>query len=182
VNWVDWLIVAFVMFSILTGFAEGLVKMGIGFVALIAGFLFASWFYGIPAAAIEPWVHSRALASIIGFFAIFTATMALGALLAWVIQRIFKVMGLSWVDRLAGGAFGIIRGVLVLAVAALIFTAFSPRKMPAAVSRSELAPYVFGASDLLSAATPFEIKDGFKRSYDEITTLFHELKRSKRDR
>jgi membrane protein required for colicin V production len=179
VNWVDWLIIAFLFFSIVTGFAEGLIKMGIGVVALIAGFLFASWFYGIPGGALEPWLPSRALASLIGFFAIFIGTMIAGALLAWMIQRIFKVIGLNWLDRIAGGAFGVVRGVLVLAVAALVFTAFFPRRMPVDVSRSQLAPYLFGASSMLAAATPFEIKDGFKRSYNEITALFDELKKAK---
>ena len=181
-NWIDFLILGFLLVSVAGGFAEGFVKMGIGFVALVIGFVIASWTYGIAAGWLLTWMDSRALASILGFLLIFTGINLLGALIAWVIQRVFKVIGLTWLDRLVGGAFGVVRGVIVLAVATLVFTAFYPRKLPAAVKKSELAPYVFRASDVLAEATPYELKAGFAKTYDELTEIFRDLRRSKKPR
>lgn len=181
-NWIDFMILGFLLISVAGGLAEGFVKMGIGFVALILGFVIASWTYGMAAGWLLTWIDSRALASILGFILIFSGINLLGALIAWLIQRFFKVIGLTWLDRVVGGAFGVVRGVLVLAVVTLVFTAFYPRKLPAAVSQSEFAPYVFRASDVLAEATPYELKAGFAKSYDELTELFKELKREKKPR
>ena len=181
-NWIDFLILGFLLVSVAGGFAEGFVKMGIGFVALVLGFVIASWTYGMAAGWLMTWIDSRALASILGFILIFSGINLLGALIAWVIQRLFKVIGLTWLDRVVGGAFGIVRGVIVLAVVTLVVTAFYPRKLPAAVTQSELAPYVFRASDVLAEATPYELTAGFAKSYDELAGLFKELKRAKKPR
>ena len=42
-------IIGFVGVSIVGGFKEGFIRLGIGFVALIVGFLAATWFYGLAA-------------------------------------------------------------------------------------------------------------------------------------
>ena len=179
-NWVDWLLIGILLTSVVSGFAEGFVKIVIGFVAMVLGFFLASWFHGVAGGWLEPWIHSKPIASFIGFIIIFAGMIALGALIAWLIQRIFKLVGLTWIDRLAGGAFGAVRGVLVLAIAALLLSAFFPRRMPAAVAQSELAPYVFGMSRVLSDMTPYEIKNGFEQTYQELTVLLEGIKKNKR--
>ena len=178
-NWVDWLLLGVLLISVVSGFVEGFVRIAIGFFALILGFLFASWFHGLAGGWLEPWVHSRAITSLVGFLLILFGMMALGALVAWVIQRVFKLVGLSWLDRLAGGGLGLLRGVVVIAIGALLLSAFAPKRMPAAVSQSELAPYVFGMSRVLSDMTPYEIKNGFEQTYQEFTTLLEGIKRNK---
>jgi membrane protein required for colicin V production len=178
-NWVDWLLIGFLAISVLYGFAEGFIRIGIGFAALIFGFLFASWFHGIAGGWLAPYVESKALVSLVGFLIILFATLALGYLIAAIVQRIFRIVGLTWLDRLAGGFLGAVRGVLVLAIVALLISAFLPKRMPAAVSRSQLAPYLFGMSRVLSEITPYEIKNGFEQSYQEFTVLLEALKKHK---
>jgi membrane protein required for colicin V production len=179
-NWVDWVLVGFLLVSVISGFVEGFVRIAVGFVAMILGFVFASWFHGVAGGWMEPYVHSRAVASFIGFLVIFIGMLSLGALIAWIIQRVFKVVGLSWLDRLVGGAFGAVRGVLVLAIGALLLSAFFPKRIPAAVSHSQLAPYVFGMSKVLSDITPYEIKNGFEETYQDFTSLLEGIKKQKR--
>jgi hypothetical protein len=52
--------------------------------------------------------------------------------------------------------------------------------MPAAVSHSQLAPYVFSMSRVLSEMTPYEIKNGFEQTYQEFTVLLEDIRRNKR--
>ena len=178
-NWVDWTIIGFLTVSVVAGFLEGFVRIAIGFGALIFGFLFASWFHGVAGGWLEPYISSKAVASLVGFLIILCGTLALGALIAAIINRIFKIVGLSWLDRLVGGAFGAVRGVLLLAIGALLLSAFFPRRMPAAMSHSQLAPYVFSTSRALSAITPYEIKNGFERTYQDFTVLLEGVKRKR---
>lgn len=181
-NWFDWLIIALVAASVIGGFKEGFIRMGVGFAALIVGFIAASWFHGSAAAAILPWIHSQAMASILGYMVIFLGVMLVGTLLAAVIVRVFKLIGLSFVDRLLGAGFGFVRAVIVLAVGTMVILAFAPKRLPAAVGGSTLAPYVLGASELLSAATPYEIKQGFQKSYAEFGEMVNELTAKKKKR
>jgi membrane protein required for colicin V production len=178
-NWVDWMIVGFLAISVIGGFAEGFVRIAIGFAALIFGFLFASWFHGVAGGWVEPYIHTKAVANLLGFLIIFIGILVLGALIAAVINRVFKIVGLSWLDRLIGGAFGAVRGVLVLAIAALLLSAFFPKSLPAATSQSQLAPYVFSASKLLSAITPYEIKNGFEQSYQDLRVLIDGVRKKR---
>jgi membrane protein required for colicin V production len=179
-NWVDWLLIGFLVVSVIGGFVEGFIRIGIGFAALILGFVLASWFHGVAGGWMTPYIHSKAAASVLGFLMIFIAILAAGGLTALIVQRVFRVAGLSWLDRLVGGAFGFVRGLLVLAIAALLVSAFFPRKLPAAVSQSEYAPYVFSLSKVLSEITPYEIKNSFEESYQEFTTLIEGMKKNKR--
>ena len=57
------------------------------------------------------YVSSRAIANLIGFFVdLRGAVLMLGAIVGRILAKFFKWVGLSWLDRLLGGAFGLVRG------------------------------------------------------------------------
>lgn len=170
-NWIDWLLIVFLFISVVNGFQEGMVRIGLGFIALIAGFILASWFGGMAAGVVLPFLHSKAAAAIVGYFLVFCGVLILGAIVAAVIVRMLKIIGLSWMDRLLGGVFGIVRGFVIIAVVAMVVTALAPRWLPGAVNSSTLAPYVLRASRVMTALTPFDIRDGFDRAYLEFQKL-----------
>jgi uncharacterized membrane protein required for colicin V production len=69
---------------------------------------------------------------------------------------------------LLGGLLGCARGLLASVVLLMIMLAFAPTKTHNAVVDSYLAPYVMDSADLISRITPFELKNGFRKSYEEI--------------
>jgi membrane protein required for colicin V production len=176
VNWLDWLIIGFIGLSVIGGFREGFIRLGIGFVALIAGFIAATWFYGLAAEPLLPYVKTRALASFCGFTLIFVGVLVTGSLLAALIARVFKLIGLSPADRVLGAAFGFVRGALVIVIATMCLMAFAPNTLPAAVETSELAPYVIRGSRALTAVAPFDLRQGFNRTFDRIQGMIKELR------
>ena len=178
-NWLDWAIIAFVAVSVIGGFREGFIRLGIGFVALIVGFILAAWFYGFAADPLVPYVKVRAIANLIGFQIIFFGVLIAGAMIAALIARIFKLVGLSFVDRTLGGAFAAVRAAFVLVIVTMGVMAFAPKWMPGAVHRSQIAPYIIRAADVLSAATPYEIKNGFAEALEEVQGIIKELKPKK---
>lgn len=173
-NWLDWFLIVFLAVSLVNGLREGFVRMGIGLAALVGGFFCASWFGGMLAGALSPYIHSRPLASIAAFLTIFLGVILAGALVGTVMTRLLKIIGLSPIDRLLGGAFGVARGVVVIVVVAMVITAFAPKSLPGAIRRSTLAPYVFESSRVVSAATPYEIRNGFDRAYSELKGLWRD--------
>jgi membrane protein required for colicin V production len=154
-NWLDWLIVGFVAVSIIGGWREGFIRLGIGFIALIVGFIAAAWFYGLAADPVLPYVKSKPLANFIGFQIIFFGVTITGAMVAALIARVFKLVGLSFVDRMLG----------------------APRSLPRPVESSRLAPYIFAGSRILSSLTPYELKHGFNQTFDNVQGIIKGLRR-----
>ena len=170
-NWVDWLLIVFLFMAVLNGLQEGMVRIGIGFIALVAGFILASWFGGIAAGPLIPFLHSEVAASVVGYFLVFCGVLIVVSLIAALIVRMLKLIVLTWMDRLLGGVFGVLRGFVVVAVVMMVVTALAPRWLPRAVNESRFAPYVLSASRTLTSLTPFDIRDGFDRAYKELRRL-----------
>ncbi len=179
-NWVDWIIVAILVGGIINGFREGLVRLVVGFGALIVAFFAASWMNGLVAGYLSPWIHNRTFAVVASYVLIFTAIMLVGALIAGLIVRIFKLVGLTLVDRVLGGVFGGVRALVGLVITLMVVMAFLPGRLPGAVQQSEFAPYVLGASRMLSAMAPFEIRSGVEKAYNSVREQIDQLRSMKR--
>ena len=171
-NWIDLLLLLVLGFSVLSGFMAGFARVGVGFIATIFGIFCGLWFYGIAAAHVVDYVSSRAVANLIGFFAIFIAILILGAIVGRLLARLFKWVGLSWLDRLLGGAFGLVRGAFIMVALVTVLLAFAPSPPPRSVLDSKLIPYTSSVSGVLAYLTPREIKDGFRDTEEKVQKMW----------
>jgi membrane protein required for colicin V production len=120
----DWVVVAVLAASVLLGLWRGLVYEALSVLNWLAAFVLAQWL--APRAA--QWMPlSRAGESIqyaAGFVVVFIAALFAGGLVAWLTKKLVEAVGLRPVDRVLGGAFGLVRGVVaVLALAVLVHLA-----------------------------------------------------------
>ena len=168
----DLLLALVIASSVLAGFASGFARAGVGFAAMIFGMFAGFWFYGIVAAYVIDYVSSQALANLIGFFVILAGVMLAGAITGRILAKFFKWVGLSWLDRLLGAAFGVVRGFVIAAAMATVLLAFSPSPPPRSVVDSKILPYVINVSDVLAALTPREIKDSFYATKDKVKAVW----------
>jgi membrane protein required for colicin V production len=181
VSLLDLLFVLIVASSVAAGFAAGFARVGIGFVAAILGVVFGFWFYGIPAGWVHHYLRSTTASNLIGFLLVFWAFLAAGALLAKMFSKLFKWTGLSWFDRLLGGAFGLVRGALIAVAIVAVLLAFTPKPMPNWMVRSQVLPYAMEASDTIAALAPNAIKTAFRESMYELRRLWAEQFRKSRE-
>jgi len=175
VNWLDFFLLFLTGLFVFEGLREGFTRQILGMVATIVGLLLASWFYGAAGSFLLPYVSARAVANIMGFFLVFVGIQLVAALITWVLKRFYKVAGLSWVDRLTGAVFGLVKATLVGIVIVMILLAFPLKPVPASVAHSALAPYLIEASHVLVHLCPGELKDGFIGSYDRVKKLWQSL-------
>lgn len=171
-NWIDLVLTLVIASSVLAGLSAGFARVAVGFAAMIIGMFCGFWFYGIVAAYVIDYVSLRAIADLIGFFVILVVVLVLGAVLGRILAKFFKWVGLSWLDRLLGGAFGIVRGFIIAAAMVTVLLAFAPSPPPASVVDSKLLPYVINVSDVLAALTPREIKDSFYATKDKVKEIW----------
>jgi membrane protein required for colicin V production len=178
VNWLDAVLILLLAFSVWRSFAKGLTREVIGLLSVVTGIFLGTWLYSTAGEWIEPHVHSRGTANFCGFLVVFLGVMLLGSLVGYILSKLLRVTGLSFFDRLLGAAFGILRGVLVAAGLVMAILAFAPGAKagtpPDAVAGSRLAPLVIGAARIFVAAAPREMKDGFRKSYEQVKSRWED--------
>jgi len=180
-NWLDIVFAIVLISSVLEGLKEGFARTALGLAAVIVGLVCGLWFYGSVGALFESHV-GQTWANVLGFLVIFVGVIMAGGLLGALIAKLLKMIHLSWLDRLAGGAFGVLRGALVCAVIVAVMMAFSPKPPPGSVERSRIAPYVMGTARILVYAAPHEFSEGFHRSYDKLRALWDDVTHKKGDK
>jgi membrane protein required for colicin V production len=180
VNLLDLLLVIIVGASVATGLMAGFARVGIGFIATVTGLLCGFWFYGIPAAWLHEHLKSAAASNLIGFFLVFFGFVIAGALFGKLLSKLFRWTGLSWLDRLLGGGFGLVRGSLIAIVFISVLLAFTPRPLPAWMVDSKVLPYAIDASNLCSELAPNALKDAFRESMRDVRKAWDEQMKKRR--
>jgi membrane protein required for colicin V production len=74
-----------------------------------------------------------------------------------VLRKTVKAIGLGFVDRLLGAAFGLLRGLLIGVAAMMAVTAFVPQA--GSVQNSQLAPYFLRGVHAVSFVVPQDFQD-----------------------
>ena len=59
------------------------------------------------------------------FWQFFWGTLLVGAFVSFIVRKFLQTVGLQWFDRILGGVFGLLRGVLVDAVILMVLVAFA---------------------------------------------------------
>jgi membrane protein required for colicin V production len=168
-NWLDIVLLIILIWSVAASFRKGLTREILGLVSVVLALLLAVWFYGSAGSLFAPYLSSRGLANLAGFLTVFAGVMLLGSLVSFALGKFLKVTGLSIVDHLLGAAFGALRGTLVAVVLIMAIMAFSSGdKPPESVVHSRVAPYVARASHVLASIAPHEVREGFRKTYEQV--------------
>jgi membrane protein required for colicin V production len=124
-NWVDWALVATLLCSVVLGFARGLVFEVMSLVGWVVAWFVAQWFAPEVALHLPVGVPGSSINAAAAFALTFVAALVVWGLLARLVRLLVHATPLSVIDRLMGGAFGILRGILLLLVVAMV-VALSP--------------------------------------------------------
>lgn len=171
-NWLDIALVVVLLWSTFAGLRAGLARVVVGLAATVVGLMAGFWCYRLVAAKILPWVSTVTIANILGFFVIFFGTLLIGALIASLLSRLFKWVGLSWFNYLLGGLAGFLRGALIISALLDFFVAFAPSPTPSALEHSQVLPYASHISSWLVNLAPRELKDAFTQQFQNLKQLW----------
>ncbi|MFM9880920.1 MAG: CvpA family protein [Burkholderiaceae bacterium] len=117
----DWIFLVALLLSFGLGLWRGMVYEVLSLLAWAAAFFAAQWFADDAAILLPLAGFPQPARYAAGFAAVFVAAVFTGGLLAWLVKHLVAAIGLRPVDRLLGGIFGLLRGlVLLLAVAIVV--------------------------------------------------------------
>jgi membrane protein required for colicin V production len=159
------LIAAFCIRGLFQGILKG--------IASIAGVFLGFWCANIYHADVTPYVRPYMSNQQTAETAAYILTVLVVALVVWLIIRGFakllQVAMLSWADRLLGGVFGAVIGLLICSLILLALTTFAPKAK--FVQESRTAPYIGQATVFASEFVQDDVQAMFKSSMDKLKSL-----------
>lgn len=152
---VDWAVVIIMVASVIAGMAQGFFRSVCSLGGLVIGLAVAAWNYGRLAAVLLPLVRIPAVAYTVAFLLIALVVMALIAVVGNLLAKAFRMIGLGWLDGIAGAVFGFFQGVVLVVVFILVILAFFPQEQW--LAQSSLPRMFFGALHVSTHVTPSEL-------------------------
>lgn len=167
-NWLDWILAATIVVSVVTAMRKGFVQELISLASVVVGLIVAA--IGYPRASLwfEDLTKSHEIALGLGFLVLFLGTLLVGAIIGVLARKLIETAGIQWFDRFLGGIFGLVRGVLVDAILLMGMVAFTLK--PDSVRQSALAPYVTTGTRVIAFVMPGNLKAQFRLGFQK----FHE--------
>ncbi|CAN2041658.1 membrane protein required for colicin V production [Candidatus Magnetomoraceae bacterium gMMP-15] len=169
-NHLDIVIIVIVGFCLIRGLFRGLIKELASIIGVFAGFYIAYAYYEKLAILILDWdilnLDSTYI-NLLSFLLLFCAVLIVISILVVIIKYIFKISSMKWIDVTFGGAFGVLKAVLIISVLLIPLTTFLPEKSTL-IKESVLAPQVTMVSEKVIKLVPQEFKHKYNKNMDKL--------------
>jgi len=119
-NGLDWIILAIVVVSGVISIVRGFVKEAISLASWVLAFWVALAFAAKLAILMPDALESPTVRWVAAAVCLFMVTLVVGGLANFLISTLVEKTGLSGTDRALGVAFGVMRGVAIVAILVLV--------------------------------------------------------------
>lgn len=117
---VDWVIVLICAVSAAFGFWRGFVKESLALATLLAAIWLAWRFSWVVEPLLGDWQGADEARLWTARIVVFVIVLVAGAAIAWLARALIRGSGLTGVDRLLGGIFGLARGALLIGLGVIV--------------------------------------------------------------
>jgi membrane protein required for colicin V production len=115
-NWLDYVALAIIGLSVLTGLFRGFVKELVAITVWVIAIWLAVAYCQTVSAWIPTSIHDKTARTALAFVALLLCVLIAGGLVNALLSFILNRSGLSGTDRMLGMAFGFVRGVFIVAL------------------------------------------------------------------
>src|SRR6516225_5707421 len=152
---VDWAVVIIMVGAVVAGMSQGFFRSVCSLGGLVLGLAVAAWNYTRLAQILLPVFRVPPIANTVAFLLIAFIVMVLAGLIGKMLAKALKMIGLGWLDSIAGAIFGFFQGVVLVCVFILVIVAFFPQEQW--LAQSNLPRMFFGALHVSTHMTPSEL-------------------------
>lgn len=174
-HWFDVSVTVLVLLFGALGVWRGLIREVIALLGFLAAFVLAAHGYAEVVPLVHPVIKDEWASQAVSVVLIFMVVMLLAALCGRLLRLMVKRVGLSLLDRLLGGVFGVMKVTLVVAGLLLVSMQISPRPTRQLEAESHLAPLFFQNADLLAMSLTPQDYDAFKRLSEQALQPLEKL-------
>lgn len=118
-TWLDVVIIALIALSAVFGAFRGFVREVLSLAVWVLSFWVASRYAGEGAVYLEEWIPYQDARLVATFVALFFAVLIVGMVINRMVCKLVRASGISG-DRTLGAAFGLLRGVVIVAVLVMV--------------------------------------------------------------
>jgi membrane protein required for colicin V production len=164
-NWLDISILTVVALFAFLGFRSGLIKEVVSIVAVLGGIIGGVMFYDLAGGLFIRYdlVKNKSIASVGGFIVIMLCVYVVIQLLGLGLAKIMGALQLNWLDRVGGGAFGVVKGAIISFLIVSVLGFFFQEKEPP-FKDSVLVPYLNESFSILRENIPKDFTDKIQRA------------------
>lgn len=119
-EYVDYVVLGIIVISMLVGLIRGFVQEAFALAVWIAAFFVAFQYSGDLALQLENHIELPSARTSLAFVGLFLAVLLVGGLLTFLVGKLVENTGLTGTDRLMGGIFGGVRGLILVLVLILV--------------------------------------------------------------
>lgn len=156
--WYDIFIIAIIGAAFLYGFLKGILSEIFALVGLVLGFVVGLKCSFLIKPYLLPVFKNETTALIVSFIVLFLATAAVIILIGILFKKAIRFIKLSWLDRLAGGVFGIIKGIIISGLISLLIFAFLPGGK-SFINKSKLGRHVVSIVNIAVYLLPEKVQE-----------------------
>ena len=113
-NWFDLSIIGVVVVFAVVGVVRGFIKEILSLTSWVLAFWAAFTFADPISAVFEPYIDTPVLRIIASFAALFISTLLLLTIISYFIHKLLSVSGIKGTDRVLGGMFGALKGLVII--------------------------------------------------------------------
>ena len=159
-NWLDILLGGVLVFIVVHSLWMGFSRSVSTLLGVILGFWAAiNWFPSLSV-RLAPWIQNELWCSIIAFILLFLLVYLAFLIAGILVQGLFRVLKLSWVDRLLGALVGLVKGLVVAGAIVFLLTVFLPQNSPL-LRKSALYPELSRVAQVMGLMVPVQLKGRF---------------------
>ena len=112
----DILIITILGFFTFNGFRNGFIKEAARILGMVSGYITANNFYDDLMPFLEIHISNPNILTVVSYLCVFCVTLVIINTLAMLLQKIFELILLGWLNRLLGTLLGLIKGILVVSI------------------------------------------------------------------
>jgi membrane protein required for colicin V production len=175
-NWVDTMALLVVVLSAIIAFARGFVSEVLGIGAWIGAFFISSAFAPYIRPTMRMWLGNPDIADPAAYAAVFLVALIVLSILTGMAGGVVRASLLGGIDRTLGVVFGMLRGVLILAVGYVVATQVLPTdRWPDSVAQSRAVPHIYNVAFWLVRFLPEDYRPHVPRPPEPPRTDAAEL-------
>jgi len=149
---VDWIIIIVLAIAAINGLVRGFFISAFGLLGLIASLLVASRYYESVARVLHPVLRNQKVSEVVAFLLLLILVSLLAALVGKLLRNLFAMVGLGWLDQLAGLLFGLLEGAFLVIIFVVFLAAFWPNS--SLLKDSQLGPVFLASARTADILTP----------------------------
>jgi len=153
-NWLTIVLVVVIGFVTWRAYANGFIRELVSLSAAILAIPMAGIFYPHLFRKLSPIITNHTAAYLISFLAILAGVIIAGQVAAHLLKRTVTLLNLGAVDKLAGGAFGFIKIVIIIQVILIALVRFPSPDLQSSIDSSAAASKLLDTAPAVLAFLP----------------------------